>query len=287
MRGDEDASPLRLELPGELAIQDVVVASVANRVVGAIVSHPAEGRVGWLWPPVVREIEQPAVTPALIMRHLIAAGTVALAEAGCKLAQALLVPGDPRGRDFEALRFVFLAEMIRMERDCRSRSDFAHKLDDIQFIAYDQKNEREFEAVIEQTYLESQDCPELDELRTVGEALASYKVAGTFRPDLWLLARRGGEWVGCVLLAHSPADQTCELQYMGVVPRARGRQIGRVLCERALADASRIGADTLFLSVDSRNRAAINHYRAMKFIETQRRAVYIRKLPVAGGASGA
>jgi ribosomal protein S18 acetylase RimI-like enzyme len=271
---------------GDLAFDDVIVASVASRVVGVIVSQQAPGRVGWVWAPVVGEIGGLAVSPNRIRQQLLGAALESLAASRCKLLQALLVPGDPRGQDFEALGFAFIAEMIRMERDCTVWSGLAGETNDLEFVSYEAANEREFESIIEQTYVGSQDCPELDDLRTVSEALESYKVAGTFRPDLWLLARRFGEWVGCVLLASHPDDQTCELQYMGVVPQARGQRIGRMLCERALSDASRIGANKLFLSMDSRNRAAIRHYRALEFAETDRRAVYILTLPIPGLSGG-
>jgi len=285
LRGDSADDPTSRDSVAELVPENVIAAGVEDRVVGAIVWQAAAGRVGWLWPPVVSRIEGAAVSSDQIGSRLVAAAVAKLADAGCSLAQALLVPGDTRGQDFEANGFVLIAEMIRMERESALRSDQSLDHGGMEFVSYEQASEHDFEKVIEQTYGESLDCPELDGVRTVTDTLESYKAAGSFRPDLWLLARQRGNWVGCVLLSHATAECSCEIQYMGVIPPARGQQIGRILCERALLDARRIGARKLVLSVDSRNRPAIDHYRAMRFIETNRRRVYILMLMPTGSAS--
>jgi ribosomal protein S18 acetylase RimI-like enzyme len=285
LSGESAGDPMSRDSVAEIAPENVIVASVEDRVVGAIVSQVAAGRVGWIWPPAVGRIEGTAVTSSQIARRLVAAAAAKLAGADCRLIQSLLPPGDTRGNDLEASGFVLITEMIRMERECTVRSDWTHESGGLDFVSYEQATGHKFEEVIEQTYCESLDCPELDGVRTVTEALESYKAAGSFRPDLWLLARQRGNWVGCVLLSNSPAEGSCELQYMGVVPHSRGRQIGRILCERALLDARRVGASHLILSVDSRNRPAIDHYNAMRFIETDRRRVYIHKLAPIGSAN--
>lgn len=284
LRIDSDGAQTAPDSLAGLPPEDVIAASVENCVVGAIVSQAAAGRVGWIWPPVVGWGAGTSVASTQIGQRLVAAAAEKLAGSGCRLAQALLLSGDTRGQDLEASGFVLITEMIRMMRECAFRSDQAHSTCGLEFVSYEQAPKHDFEEVIAQSYRGSQDCPELDGVRTVTEALESYKAIGSFRPDLWLLARQRGNWVGCVLLANSPADCSCELQYMGVVPRARGQQFGRILCERALTDARRVGASKLMLSVDSRNRPAIKHYRAMGFIETERRRVYILKLLPTGSA---
>ena len=287
LRGESNGDQTAEDSLAGLASDDVISASVETRVVGAVVSHAVAGRAGWIWPPVVGPSEGRSVVSAQIRQRLVAAATSKLAAAGCRVAQALLIPGDTRGQDLEASGFVLITEMIRMVRDCALRSDRTHDTGGLEFVSYEQATEREFEEVIEKTYRGSQDCPELDGVRTVTEALESYKATGSFRPDLWLLARQRGNWVGCVLLANSPVDCSCELQYMGVVPHARGQQIGRILCEQALMDARRVGACKLILSVDSRNRPAINHYSTMGFIESERRRVHILKLLPTGSTTRA
>lgn len=272
--------------PG-LVSENVLVAIVNDRVVGAIAVQAAQGRIGWIWPPVIGRVDGHANACTQIGRELVAAAVAELAEADCRLAQALLLPAEPRARDLEANSFLRITEMIRMERDCSTRPDSPHDAGELEFVAFGPATERAFEEVIEQTYAGSQDCPELDGVRTVSEALDSYKATGLFEPELWQLARHGDRWVGCVLLSYSPNESRCELQYMGVVPQARGRQLGRVLCARALFDARRVGARKLSLSVDSRNYRAINQYNSLGFVEIDRRAVYILNLKPTGTVSRA
>lgn len=272
--------------PG-LVSENVLVASVNNRVVGAVAVQAAPGRVGWIWPPVLCRVDGNASACTQVGRELVAAAVTELAAADCRLAQALLLPAEPRARDLEANGFVRITEMIRMERDCSSRLDAPNNASGLEFVSFGPTTQRAFEEVIEQTYSGSHDCPELDAVRNVTEALASYKVPDLFQPELWQLARHGGRWVGCVLLANSPDESRCELQYMGVVPHARGRQLGRILCARALFDAHRVGACKLSLSVDSRNHPAINQYNSMGFVEIDRRVVYILNLKPTGVVSRA
>ena len=259
----------------------VLVANLENRVVGAIAVQVAPGHVGWIWPAVVGYGDADSIASKETSQQLVAAGVARLAEADCRLAQALLYPSEPRSRDFEANGFVRIAEMIRMQRDCRARPDSWHDASGLEFVAFGSATERAFERVIARTYAGSLDCPELDGLRSVSEALESYKGTDTFRPELWQLARRGGDEVGCVLLAYFPDESRCELQYMGVVPQARGQKLGRILCERALLQADGIGACRMSLSVDSRNRPALDQYRSLGFAEIDRREVYLRRLSTA------
>jgi ribosomal protein S18 acetylase RimI-like enzyme len=262
---------------------DIIVAIAEQRVVGAIASQVAPGRVGWIWPPVIDRFAADPSATTRVSRELVAAAVAQLAEAHCKLAQALLPSGEPRARDFEANGFVRITEMIRMDRDCNSRPNSTQDAGGLEFVAFGPATERVFEEVIEQTYSGSLDCPELDAFRSVSDVLLSYKGTDSFRPELWLLARRGGTWLGCVLLACFSDENRCELQYMGVVPAARGKQLGRTLCARALLEAHRVGACKLSLSVDSRNVPAIKQYMAMGFVEIERREVYVRRLPPAAG----
>jgi ribosomal protein S18 acetylase RimI-like enzyme len=282
LRGDTGVVPAAVSKSDGLAPDDVIAAVIENRVVGAVVSHAAAGRVGWIWPPVVSHIDGVPAASVQIGQMLIAAATAKLADAGCRLAQALIPSNDSQDHALVTSGYVLITEMIRMVRDCREQLHGMQDLGGIEFFSFEHAAVREFEEVIDQTYCGSQDCPELDGIRTVSESLESYRSTASFRPDLWQLARRSGHSIGCVLLASFPDARTCELQYMGVVPRARGQQIGRLLCERALVDAARVGACELMLSVDSRNHPAINHYRQLGFHEIERRRVHIRKLQTAG-----
>ena len=258
--------------------EHVLVATVQDQVRGAIATQPAEGGVGWIWSPAVAGFASDSTEASVLSRTLIQAAVAQLTRAGCRLVQALLTPSDPRRFDFEASGFLYLTDMICMECSQLSHAETGSVVAELEFVSFDRSTEHEFEAVIEQTYQGSLDCSELDGIRSVAETLQGYRASGSFRPELWLLARQRGVFVGCVLLAFFPEEDRCELQYMGIVPQARGRQLGRVLCARALRDARQIGASRVCLSVDARNHPAIRQYGTLGFVETERRRVYILKV---------
>ena len=85
--------------------------------------------------------------------------------------------------------------------------------------------------VMEQTYQQTMDCPDLDGLRNVQDVLDGYRHTGQFHPDRWLLVRHQQTDVGCLLLADHPEHGQLELVYMGLVPGVRGRGWGHFLVQ--------------------------------------------------------
>ena len=57
------------------------------------------------------------------------------------------------------------------------------------FSGADKERAGIFERAIERSYEQSLDCPELSELRTVQDALAGHRAAGTFDASLWWVSR--------------------------------------------------------------------------------------------------
>jgi len=88
LRGDTDGDRTSPDSVAGLGGEDVMVATVEGRVVGAIVSQPAPGRVGWVWPPVVGRSDGTSVVCSDIRQRLIGAAAAQLAKVGCRLAQA-------------------------------------------------------------------------------------------------------------------------------------------------------------------------------------------------------
>ncbi len=258
--------------------EDVLVARNNDSLVGAIVARHAPGRVGWLWPPIVSGSFPPDADCVQVDHQLISAALSKLTRSRVRIVQALIPTHDPGGHELIASGFIRLTEMIRMERPSDLPSINATHSPSLEFAHFSKETRAEFLRVIERTYDGSQDCPELDAYRSVPEVVEGYQTSDSFRPDLWNLARENARSVGCVLLMHFPEENNCELQYMGVIPEARHRQIGRRLCSRAILDSVRIGARKLCLAVDARNRSALRLYESLGFVETERRTAYILKL---------
>jgi ribosomal protein S18 acetylase RimI-like enzyme len=82
-----------------------------------------------------------------------------------------------------------------------------------------------------------------------------------------------------VLLLTAGADgDEWEVAYVGVVPEARGRGVGRELMHKAVFEARAAGAGRLTLSVDARNGPARALYREVGFEPFDRREVFLAVL---------
>jgi ribosomal protein S18 acetylase RimI-like enzyme len=150
--------------------------------------------------------------------------------------------------------------------------------DDIEFLRYSPSLEARLAGLIEQTYAGSLDCPSVDQLRTIDEVLDGYRSAGVLDPARWLIVRRRGVDVGCLLLADDPASNQCELTYMGVIPAARGLGVGAAIVRYAQRLTAQAGRERLVLAVDANNEPAIAVYAATNFVQWDERRLFLRML---------
>jgi ribosomal-protein-alanine N-acetyltransferase len=108
-----------------------------------------------------------------------------------------------------------------------------------------------------------------------GEAWSALQLAGTLAMDN-NFARRAldadGMTIGFALCRG--AGPEVELLLVAVVPRERGRGVGRQLVDTVSADAARRGASDLFLEVRENNLAARRLYRSLGFVDVGRRPDY-------------
>lgn len=141
----------------------------------------------------------------------------------------------------------------------------------------DAEHERLADIVV-RTYAGSLDCPDLGNVRPIGEVLAGYRAVGKFDPARWLIAREQDRDVGCLLLGRHDGESQMELIYLGVVAEARGRGLGIQLVRAAQRLAGADGCERLVTAVDAANRPAIAAYAAAGFIAWDRRSVYLRVL---------
>lgn len=113
-----------------------------------------------------------------------------------------------------------------------------------------------------------------DTERALAESLAQMK-AGC---GLWLVAEWGGEIVGSARLVSW--RRGAEIADLAVLPRFRGRGIGRALVERLLEEARRLGIPAVEIGADSGNRRALSLYERLGF--AYRRTI---RLAAGGGHS--
>jgi ribosomal protein S18 acetylase RimI-like enzyme len=150
--------------------------------------------------------------------------------------------------------------------------------DEVEFLSYSPALDQRFAKVVERTYAGSLDCPSVDEVRAIEDVLEGYRAAGVFDPARWLIVRRRGNDVGCLLLADDPVNNQWELNYMGVVPEARGLALGRAIVRHAQWLAAQAGRERLVLAVDANNEPAIAVYAAANFVQWDERRLFLRVL---------
>lgn len=83
-----------------------------------------------------------------------------------------------------------------------------------------------------------------------------------------LLARQGGETVGCAALRRVDASR-CELKRVYVRPAARGQDIGRKLVERMISEARSFGYARMCLDVLPEFVAAQRLYESLGFVPAE------------------
>jgi hypothetical protein len=97
---------------------------------------------------------------------------------------------------------------------------------DVDFVPYTPTDRKRLSAIVERTYINTLDVPNLDGIRDVADVLDGYEQTGDFSPDHWFFIRSSGKDVGCLLLNDHPGQRQWELVYMGIVPEARGNGWG-------------------------------------------------------------
>jgi RimJ/RimL family protein N-acetyltransferase len=295
---DEVAGALRLvfaELPAEQD-EDYVRAVAMDIRCGAV---SAEGllearrgpdRVGaaWfqilaggsalVWPPRLAAGE-PRETAARLM----AAGCGILAQCDIRAASALLSTVTPEDEAVLcAAGFAPLASLLYMA--CEEEAFPAKPpAGPLEFEPWGPAKEDRLARLVQATYVDTLDCPALNDLRRTEDVLDGYREAGTFLPERWLFVRHEGRDVGCLILADHPEAGNVELLYMGIVPSSRGNGFGKEICRRAQWLTRQTGRARLVAAVDSANLPAIEMYASVGFRAWDRRVAYMKRFAAASG----
>ncbi len=218
-------------------------------------------------------------------RALVAVAVREAFERQSYYVQALIEPeAQGKSKCLADNEFRRLTDLVYMDR-AAGVIRRAEPLDEsVTWIAYGPRTHEAFGRVIEATYAESLDCPELLGLRPIEAVIASHKAAGRFEPSLWEIACIGGEHAGCILTAPLIGLPTLEVVYMGVVPAWRRKGVGRALLARSLVHAQAVGARQQTIVVDARNAPARQLYVRAGFKPVALRGAWIRRGPRCGRA---
>lgn len=148
---------------------------------------------------------------------------------------------------------------------------------------------KELERLLEESYIDTLDCPGLAGMRAISDVLDGHFAVG-LRQRLWYFARHEGRALGVCLL-NGPAVRSgvsvgdggsagdgAELVYLGLSPQARGKGIARALLMHGMHACSAARFRTISLAVDSRNGPARKLYDALGFTRVASRAALVRRL---------
>jgi len=135
--------------------------------------------------------------------------------------------------------------------------------------------EANFLTLLESTFQESLDCPELNNLRSIRDVLDSFLLGRRFSElKNWRVAWEGRRMIGCLILEEHE-NSVSEIVYMGLAPSARHRGMGKQLVGQAVERALSQGLSGVALAVDMRNVPAIKTYVRCGFRPLRRLKVYL------------
>jgi GNAT superfamily N-acetyltransferase len=130
----------------------------------------------------------------------------------------------------------------------------------------------EFASLADRTYRETLDCPQLSAYRTAIQTLRSYRSTVAFEPKWWfrVLEKPTQRTIGCLVLARHRScnpretggcsENVAEIVYMGLIPEARRRGLGRELLDCAMQVARLGDCSRIILAVDRLNHPAKSIY---------------------------
>ena len=240
---------------------------------------PSPGRTAMLFGPSLSEFPEAAKGTEAAIGAVLADAK----QAGIVLVQSMMEPADAAGKTvFAEAGLSQLATLTYMERKPPALTAHVPEFtlpSDLRMLPYAANTHALFAEAIVRSYEETMDCPALSGMRDVADIIAGHKGAGHFDPQLWgVLVNEAEKPVGCLLLGEIPARACLETVYLGLVPEARGRGLGRILMQRVLAIASRRHYEVTTLAVDAANTPAVALYRRCGYVSVAQRIAMIRRL---------
>jgi len=278
------ASTLVDSVDPETAFADLVIARRDKQIVAATWVQAAPGRTAVVWAPQLIDGE-PETTVTALFKEIdvrLEVGDFDFAQS-TQMSDEGVIPDHLRIHDFQcAARLLYLICDVATAGDIQRGGT-------VEPVGHDQGRPLKFEpfteseadrlmSLVERTYVETQDIPAMNDLRTMADVFDGYRHTGAFDPHNWFFVQFEGRDVGCLLLADHPEMDQFELMYMGVVPEARGQGLGKWITEQAIRHTLQAGRPRLILGVDADNSPALLIYTSAGFQSCQDRSVFLRNL---------
>jgi len=262
---------------GEIDMDGLFQARRGDQLVGAVWGQVEAGRCAYCWPPVLAPHEPEAT--AIELQEM---ADTYLDRAGVLLTQAILPPRDivsavrlTRNGYRHLVELHYLHSEVEQMPSVRPRSELTYQ-------ACSLERGSRMEELVEQSYHDTLDCRQLEHERPIEDVLSGYRETGVPRPQWWLIARYNQHDVGCLLMSDHPEQNHCELMYLGLVPKWRGRGWGYHMARYAQWLARQAGRARIVLAVDDANWPARQLYSRAGYQTWDRRSVYVRAVGACG-----
>lgn len=120
-------------------------------------------------------------------------------------------------------------------------------------------------ALLAETFVGTQDCPELNGIRSEQDVMLGFLDGQHLRClGRWEVVELEGDSIG-VLLLNDAGSSATELSYVGIIPSARRKGLGVLLVDRAIRSTQIAGDSLLAAAVDQRNLPALRVYDKQRF----------------------
>lgn len=249
----------------------LAVSSSVGRFEHAAVLCAYPGRTAML---MVTSPRRDRDTPAVeaLVREAIRRGP----ELNALLVQALVEPlRDSASRSLHAggMRVIGTLAYLERPRENRpARNPESALPAGVRIRSWDADERELLERLLEQTYVDSLDCPGLSALRPTRDILEGHMRTGVLDPRRWLILEVDGDPAGVALTSEIPSSDCVEIVYFGLAPRARGRGLGAALLDRALEC---VRGERVTLACDESNAPAMKLYRSRGFALRLRRTAMV------------
>lgn len=255
-----------------------IVALRHDRIVAACLCIPQKGRYAFALTSTA-----PAPTPtdpdlAYLTVETIRQSTARAFKHNACFVQILLETDDKDRRDICCRAgFQPLTNLIYMMRIPSQNTPSQKPQPHLAWRAYQPQHHQLFKDVIKQTYLQSLDCPELENLRDMEDVITAHRASGQFDPALWQLLLYRKQPAGVLLLTPQNAHHSLDVTYMGLCPQFRKKGLSSLLMQHAIDLAAQLQYQALTLAVDQRNTPARKLYQRLNFREFLRRTALLAR----------
>lgn len=264
---------------GDVSFDDCFVVTDRRRILGVQLLVRQPDGTSIVWPAEVPRRLSPPETVKAVKDLLYQAARQAIDHGDTWIGQALLErKHKQQSADLAANGFPVLTELLFLDRSLTEPVLPPRRMPQLSSITFEDATTHDrFARTLEDSYIGSKDCPELNRSQRTGRsALEGHKFSGQFEPRYWRLFQHGGEDVGVLLLNEHVPDCIWEVVYFGVASRHRGHGFGRAILWHGLKIAQAASGLEMILAVDVRNRLAMRVYEKLGFEEFDRRIAHAR-----------